>query len=96
VADASAPQADGTFVGHCSSFGLTPPYSDPSVSGQIVLSQSKAGLVEGSFSMHARDSLGITGLPMGSDVIYTGAFSVGCRDGRPISDPACAMRSILP
>jgi hypothetical protein len=96
VADATIPQADGTFVGHCSSIGLPPPYSDQSVSGQVVLSDSKAGLVEGSFSMHARDSLGSTGLPLGSLVTYTGAFSVGCRDARPTTEPACATRSILP
>jgi hypothetical protein len=100
IADASLPQANGTFIGRCGSY-YTPTISsaDPSVSGQVVLSQSMPGNLEGSFTMHAASQGGGTGgagAAAGSagTIVYTGAFAVGCVDNRPLTDPACAARSL--
>jgi hypothetical protein len=107
ITNANSPQADGTFVGRCSVFfGMSLVDGDPSISGTVTLSQSGPGDVEGVFTMTATPSQFNTGTggfgAMGggmtaasATVNYTGAFAVGCRDGLPLSDPACAARTIV-
>jgi len=94
MTDVTMPQVDGTFVGRCSQ---VQPYAadDGSLTGQVAISQSIPGLLEGSFTMHAARRIPGTGGSSG-EVLYSGAFSVGCRDGRPISDPSCGARSGAP
>jgi len=97
IGDYDAPRVDGTFVGLCSNFYAGPDFADHSVSGIVVLSESRPGLIEGSFTMQTRSSYasgsgGIVGTVQMTK--YSGAFSVGCRDNKPLTDPACAMRTI--
>jgi len=98
MGDYDGARVDGTFVGLCSTFYGAPEFASHSISGAVVLSQSRAGLVEGSFTMHGHASQGggTGGIPGGQDSMttFSGAFSVGCRDNRPLTDPACAARSI--
>ena len=97
IGDYDAPKVDGMFVGLCSTFYGAPNFSDHSVSGTVALSESKPGLIEGSFTMQARASYpGSGGSPGNGPIIkYVGAFSVGCRDNKPLTDPACASRTIM-
>lgn len=94
MADITTPQVDGSFVGRCSQVH---PYAadDESLTGQVAIAQATPGLVEGSFTMHAARHIPGTGGSSG-EVLYSGAFSVGCRDGRPASDPSCGARSTAP
>lgn len=94
MADVAMPLADGTFVAHCSS---SSPFDseDGSVSGQVAISVSLPGQVEGSFNMQAARHIPGTGGSIGL-VSYSGSFAVGCRDRRPATDPACGARSIEP
>ncbi|HEY8925189.1 MAG TPA: hypothetical protein VIU64_12465 [Polyangia bacterium] len=91
-----APGMDGTFVGLCSNFYSGPDYADHSVTGMVVLSDSRPGLIEGSFTMQTRSAFtGSGGVPGAVSMTkYSGAFSVGCRDNKPLTDPACALRTI--
>lgn len=88
------PQADGTFIGRCSQ---TQPFAadDSSVIGQVAIADASPGLVEGSFTMHAARSIPGTGGSSG-EIIYSGAFSVGCRNGVPTSDPSCGAHAAVP
>jgi len=85
-------------VGLCSTFYAGPDYADHSVSGTVVLSESRPGQIEGSFTMVGRVSYSGSGGGAGNapTTKYAGAFSVGCRDNRPLTDPACAARTIAP
>gem|GEM_PF-5961160 len=60
-----------------------------------LITRSGLGLLEGSFTVHAARRIPGTGGSSG-EVLYSGAFSVGCRDGRPTSDPSCGARSGAP
>jgi len=90
MADIDSPQIDGTFVAHCES---SAPFAvdDRSLSGQVVISLAVPGAVEGAFVMHAARSISGTGGTSGT-VVYSGAFSVGCRNQRPITDPSCGAQ----
>ena len=109
ISSATTPQVDGTFIGRCTTYyGASATDGDPSISGTVILAQSIPGDIEGSFTMHATQtqpnwgtggSGAMGGVATGTGgvtgtVIYTGAFAVGCRDGLPVSDPACAARTI--
>jgi len=91
MADFDLPQVDGTFVARCETGSVPYAAEDRSMSGQVVISQSVAGAVEGAFVMHAARSIPGTGGTSGL-VIYSGAFSVGCRNGRAVTDPSCGAQ----
>jgi hypothetical protein len=91
MADFSLPLADGSFVARCtdiSPFGV----DDGSISGQVAISFSTPGLVEGSFNMHAARHIPGTGGTQG-EVIYSGSFAVGCKGDVPTTDPSCAAQA---
>jgi hypothetical protein len=96
IGDYDAARVDGMFVGLCTNLYSGPDLADRSVSGTVVLAESRAGLVEGSFTMHSRPASSGTGGISGNGplITYAGAFSAGCRDNRPVTDPACAARTI--
>ena len=91
MADFSMPVPEGSFVARCSD---TSPFGveDGSISGQVSISLSTPGLVEGSFNMHAARHITGTGGTQGQ-VIYSGSFAVGCKAGVPTTDPSCAARA---
>lgn len=91
MVDFDLPQVDGTFVARCETGSVPYAAEDRSMSGQVVISQSVAGAVEGAFVMHAARSIPGTGGTSGL-VIYSGAFSVGCRNGRAVTDPSCGAQ----
>jgi hypothetical protein len=89
MADVDTPLVDGSFVARCSPGSAGKAVEDGSISGQVAISYSIPGRVEGSFNMHASRGISGTGGTLGGSVVYSGAFAVGCKDGRPITDPAC-------
>lgn len=91
MADFALPQVDGTFVARCETGTVPYAAEDRSMSGQVVISQSVPGSIEGAFVMHAARSIPGTGGTSGV-VIYSGAFSVGCRYARAVTDPSCGAQ----
>ena len=89
MGELDSPQVDGTFVAKCETGSVPYAAEDRSVSGQVVISQVSPGAIEGAFVMHATRAIPGTGGTSGL-VVYSGAFSVGCHNGRPIADPSCA------
>ena len=94
MTDVGMPQTDGSFVARCTD---SAPFKvdDGSISGQVAIALSTPGLVEGSFNMHAARHIPGTGGSLGT-VIYSGAFAVGCKDGRPATDPTCGVLPAAP
>jgi len=88
MAGFDSPQVDGTFVARCETGSVPYAAEDRSMSGQVVIAQVSPGAIEGAFVMHAARSIPGTGGTSGV-VVYSGAFSVGCRNGRPTTDPSC-------
>lgn len=91
MADFDSPQVDGTFVARCETGTVPFKAEDRSASGQVVIAQSGTGAIEGAFVMHAARSIPGTGGSSGL-VVYSGAFSVGCRNERPTTDPSCGAQ----